>query len=269
MSYERKPEIISRCILSVISAKSVAWNLKFVFTFVAVAKKKSSSTFFTKLKRIVLGLIIANVLFIVLTKWINTPITTVMISSIIKGNGLTRDYISYDEMGRNAKLAVICSEDQLFPDHNGFDVDAIKKAMKYNDDPKHKKTLGASTISQQTAKNVFLWNGRNWFRKGLEVYHTFMIELIWGKKRILETYLNVAEMGKGIFGIQAAAQFYFKKDAINLTKSEAAWIACILPNPAVWSVENPSASLVKKHNWILKQMNNLDDDSETIKVLSD
>lgn len=249
--------------------KSVAWNLKIDITFVAVAKKKSSSIFFTKLKRFVLGLIIANVLFIVLTKWIDTPITTVMISSILKGNGLTRDYISYDEMGRNAKLAVICSEDQLFPDHNGFDVDAIKKAIKYNDDPKHKKTLGASTISQQTAKNVFLWNGRNWIRKGLEVYHTFMIELIWGKKRILETYLNVAEMGKGIFGIQAAAQFYFKKDANKLTKSEAAWIAAILPNPAVWSVENPSAALAKKHNWILKQMNNLDDDPETMKIIND
>ena len=243
--------------------------MKFDITFVAVPKKKSPSTFLIKLKRIVLGLIVANVLFIVLTKWINTPITTVMIGSIIKGNGLTREYISYDEMGRNAKLAVVCSEDQLFPDHNGFDMDAIKKAVKYNNDPKHKKILGASTISQQTAKNVFLWNGRNWFRKGLEVYHTFMIELIWGKKRILETYLNVAEMGKGIFGIQAASQFYFKKDAKKLTKSEAAWIAAILPNPAVRSVENPSSSLVKKHKWILKQMNNLDDDEETMKLIND
>ena len=130
--------------------------MKFDITFVAVAKKKSPSTFLIKLKRFVLGLIIANVLFIVLTKWINTPITSVMIGSILKGNGLTREYISYDKMGRNAKLAVICSEDQLFPDHNGFDMDAIKKAVKYNNDPKHKKILGASTISQQTAKNVFL-----------------------------------------------------------------------------------------------------------------
>ena len=243
--------------------------MKFDITFVAVAKKKSPSTFLIKLKRIVLGLIVANVLFIVLTKWINTPITTVMIGSIINGNGLTREYISYDEMGRNAKLAVVCSEDQLFPDHNGFDMDAIKKAVKYNNDPKHKKILGASTISQQTAKNVFLWNGRNWFRKGLEVYHTFMIELIWGKKRILETYLNVAEMGEGIFGIQSASQYYFKKEANKLTKSEAAWIATILPNPSVWSIDNPSSSLVKKHKWILKQMNNLDDDEETMKLIND
>lgn len=185
-----------------------------------------------------------------------------MLGSLIQGYGLQRDYIDADEMGPNAKLAVICSEDQLFPDHNGFDFDAIKKAMKYNDNPKHKKLKGASTISQQTAKNVFLWNGRNWIRKGLEVYHTFMIELIWRKKRILETYLNVAEMGKGLFGIQAASKFYFKKDAKNLSKSEAAWIASILPNPKVWDIRKPSGALQRKHTWILRQMNNLEDDPE-------
>ncbi len=197
----------------------------------------------------------------------NPPITAVMIGSMIKGHGLTKSTISYSEMGKNCKLAVICSEDQLFPDHNGFDVDAIKKAIKYNNDPKHKKVLGASTISQQVAKNVFLWNGRNWLRKGLEVYHTFMIELIWGKRRILETYLNVAEMGKGIFGIQAASQHYFKKDAKDLSKSEAAWIASILPNPVLFSIKKPIPLIVRKHQWILRQMNNLEDDPETMKVI--
>ncbi|MCC7030077.1 MAG: monofunctional biosynthetic peptidoglycan transglycosylase, partial [Chitinophagaceae bacterium] len=171
-----------------------------------MAKKKSGSTLWQKLKRFIFLLIVLNIGYIVICKWFNPPITTVMIGSLIKGNGLKKDYISYDQMGNNCKLAVICSEDQLFPDHNGFDLDAIKKALEYNNNPKHKKVKGASTISQQVAKNVFLWNGRNWLRKGLEVYHTFMIELIWKKKRILETYLNVAEMGKGIFGIQAAAQ---------------------------------------------------------------
>ncbi len=242
------------------------------YTFVSklisfLVAKKSGSSFFQKVKKFFLYLFIANILFIILTKWINTPITTVMISSLLRGNDLERDYISYDEMGRNCKLAVICSEDQLFPDHNGFDWSAIKKAMKYNNDPKHKKVRGASTISQQTAKNVFLWNGRDWFRKGLEVYHTFMIELIWRKKRILETYLNVAEMGKGIFGIQAAAQHYFKKDAKNLTRSEAAWIASILPNPVLFSIEKPSALIVRRHNWIVSQMNHLDDDPETMKLI--
>lgn len=192
----------------------------------------------------------------------------VMIGSLVKGNGLNRDYVAFDEMGKNIKLAVICAEDQLFPDHNGFDVDAIKKALKYNNDPKHKKVIGASTISQQVAKNVFLWNGRNWFRKGLEVYHTFMIELIWRKKRILETYLNVAEMGKGIFGIEAAAQHYYGKRAKELSKNEAAWIAAILPNPVMYSIEKPASIIVKRHSWILKQMNNLEDDPETMKVIS-
>lgn len=191
-----------------------------------------------------------------------------MISSLVQGYGLDRDYIDYENMGKNAKLAVICSEDQLFPEHNGFDLDAIKKALAYNSNPKHKKTKGASTISQQTAKNVFLWNGRNWFRKGLEVYHTFMIEWIWGKKRILETYLNVAEMGKGLFGIQAASRYYFKKDAADLSKSEAAWIAAILPNPKVYDLKKPSSSLSRKHNWILKQMNNLEDEEHIQRLLN-
>ena len=130
-----------------------------------------------------------------------------MIQSLIKGNGLKRTYIPKEEMGKNIQLAVLSSEDQLFPNHNGFDFDAIQKAIQFNQKSDFKKIKGASTISQQTAKNVFLWNGRNWFRKGLEVYHTLLIEWIWGKKRILEVYLNIAEMGKGIFGIEAASQY--------------------------------------------------------------
>ncbi|MBK7762890.1 MAG: monofunctional biosynthetic peptidoglycan transglycosylase [Bacteroidetes bacterium] len=238
-----------------------------LFLHLRVAQKKSFQRILKKIRNFLLGLFIANFLFIILTKWVNTPITTVMIGSLLQGNGLQRDYIAFDEMGKNAKLAVICSEDQLFPDHNGFDWSAIKKAIKYNNNPKYKKVKGASTISQQTAKNVFLWNGRNWFRKGLEVYHTFMIEFIWGKQRILETYLNVAEMGKGIFGIQAAAQFYFKKNASALTKSEAAWIAAILPSPVRYSVQKPTSFLHKRHNWIVRQMNQLDGDPEIMALI--
>ena len=232
-----------------------------------MAKAKTSSGIWIRIRRIILYLIIFNLVYILATKWVNPLITTVMISSAFKGHGLTRDYIDYEEMGVNAKLAVICAEDQLFPDHNGFDWNAIQKALKYNSNPKHKKVRGASTISQQTAKNVFLWNGRNWIRKGLELYHTFMIELIWGKKRILENYLNVAEMGKGIFGIEAASQQYFNKHAKELTKSEAAWIAAVLPNPVVYSVSKPTPNIVKRHNWILQQMNNLEDDPETSKLI--
>ena len=191
----------------------------------------------------------------------NPPITLTQVGSIIQGNGLSRDYISYDAMGSNIKLAVIASEDQHFPDHDGFDIKAIKKAMKYNE--KHPaKTRGASTISQQTAKNVFLWQHGGFFRKGLEVYFTFMIEKVWGKKRILETYLNVAEMGPGIFGVQAAARSYFNKDAKNLTRSEAAMIAACLPNPKKFTVKPLSRYVSLRSANLLRQMNNLEDDPD-------
>lgn len=232
-----------------------------------MANTKKGRTFFSKVRRFLLYLLIANVMYIVITKWITPPITTVMISSLVRGNGLSRDYQSFDQMGRNCKLAVICAEDQLFPDHHGFDLNAIQKAIEFNKNASAKKIRGASTISQQTAKNAFLWNGRDWFRKGLEVYHTFMIELIWGKQRILETYLNIAEMGKGIFGIEAAAKHYFNKSANQLSNSEAAWIAAILPNPVKYSVDKPDAYLIKRHQWILQQMNHLSQDPETRKLI--
>ena len=155
----------------------------------------------------------------------------------------------------------MASEDQLFPEHNGFDIKAIKKAMNYN--KKHvTKVRGASTISQQVAKNVFLWQGRSMFRKGMEVYFTFMIEKVWSKKRILEMYLNVAEMGKGIFGVQAAAKAYFNKEAKNLTRSEAAMIAAALPNPKLYTIKPLSAYVANRYIDILRQMNNLDGDED-------
>jgi monofunctional glycosyltransferase len=186
--------------------------------------------------------------------------------SLITGNGLKRDYVSIKNMSPYARLAVICSEDQLFPDHNGFDWKNIEKAMK-NNEKRPNRIKGASTISQQVAKNVFLWQGRSWFRKGLEVYFTFMIELVWGKKRILEMYLNVAEMGKGVFGIEAAAQAYFKKPALKLTRQEAAMIAACLPNPKEYTVKPLSRYVAWKYPWVLRQMNNLQDDEDIQKLL--
>ena len=200
-------------------------------------------------------------IYIIICKWLNPPITITQTVSLITGKGLKRNYISYKEMGPNIKLAVMAGEDQLFPDHDGFDIKAIKKAMKYNE--KHPaKTRGASTISQQTAKNVFLWQHGGFFRKGLEVYFTFMIEKIWGKKRILETYLNVAETGPGIFGVEAAAENYFNKDAKNLTRSEAAMIAACLPNPGRFTVKPLSRYVVLRSANLLRQMNNLEDDPD-------
>lgn len=204
---------------------------------------------------------ILQFVYIILCKWVDPPVTITQMVSLISGDGLKRDYVSYDEMSRNIKLAVMAGEDQLFPDHDGFDIKAIKKAMKYNE--KHPaKTRGASTISQQTAKNVFLWQHGGFFRKGLEVYFTFMIEKIWGKKRILETYLNVAEMGPGIFGVQAAARKYFNKDAKNLTRSEAAMIAACLPNPKKFTVKPLSRYVSLRSANLLRQMNNLEDDPD-------
>ena len=213
------------------------------------------------LKRLFLFLFIFQFAYILICKWVNPPITITQIVSVLRGNGLKRDYVRFSEMSPNIKLAVIASEDQLFPDHDGFDVKAIKKAINYN--KKHPtKTRGASTISQQVAKNVFLWQGGGYFRKGLEVYFTFMIEKIWGKKRILETYLNIAEMGKGIFGTQAAAKIYFNKEAKNLTKAEAAMIAACLPNPIVFSVKPMCNYVARRYGNIMQQMNHLDGDEE-------
>jgi monofunctional biosynthetic peptidoglycan transglycosylase len=168
-------------------------------------------------------------------------------------------------MSYNIKLAVLSSEDQLFPDHNGFDFKSIEKAMKHN--RKSKSLRGASTISQQVAKNVFLWQHGGYFRKALEVYFTFMIEKLWGKKRILEMYLNVAETGKGIFGVDAAAKKYFNKSAKNLSGTEAAMIAACLPNPKEFTVKPLSRYVSIRHQWILNQMAHLDGDPDIKKLL--
>lgn len=208
---------------------------------------------------------ILHIVYMVMVRWLDPPITITQLVSVVEGNGLKRDYIDYSEMGPNIKLAVIASEDQLFPDHDGFDLKAIKLAMKYN--KKHPgKVRGASTISQQVAKNVFLWQHGGFFRKGLEVYFTFMIEKLWSKERILENYLNVAEMGRGIFGVQAAAKAYFNKDAKNLTRAEAAMIAACLPNPKEYTVKPLSRYVANRYDNILQQMNNLEDDPD-IKAL--
>jgi monofunctional biosynthetic peptidoglycan transglycosylase len=217
-------------------------------------------------KKIFLIMFIAQFIYIILLKWIDPPITLTQLFSFITGHGLKRDYVDRDEISYNAKLAVIASEDQLFVDHSGFDWKSIKKAMKYNE-KKPGRTKGASTISQQVAKNVFLWQGRDWIRKGLEVYFTFMIEKIWGKKRILEVYLNVIEMGDGIFGIERAANIYFSKSAKYLTRQEAAMIAACLPNPKRYRVKPPSRYVSWKARKIMQQMNFLQTDPDIQKVI--
>lgn len=218
-----------------------------------------------KIRRILLIMFIAQFVYIILLKWIDPPITLTQLGSWITGHGLKRDYVGRKEISPNVRLAVIASEDQLFPDHNGFDFKSIEKAMKHNQ--KSKSLRGASTISQQVAKNVFLWQGRSWLRKGLEVYFTFMIELIWGKQRILQVYMNVAEMGDGVFGVEAAAQKYFNKPAINLSRQEAAMIAACLPNPVKYKVKPASSYVLYRSGWIMRQMNNLDNDPDIREII--
>ena len=219
------------------------------------------------IKKLILILFIAQLVYIVLLKWINPPITVTQFASWISGDGLKRDYVSNNSISYNAKLAVIASEDQSFTDHNGFDWKSIQKAMKYNE-RKPGRIRGASTISQQVAKNVFLWQGRSWFRKGLETYFTFMIEWLWGKKRILQMYLNVSEMGTGIFGIERAANNYFNKSASNLTRQEAALIAACLPNPKRYKVKPASNYVAARSRKILQQMSFLQPDPDIQAVIN-
>jgi len=230
-------------------------------------RKSLLISWWRKLKKILLILFLFQFVYIIALKWINPPVTFTQLSDLVSGYGLKRDYVDFADMSPSIRLAVMASEDQLFPDHNGFDIKSIKKAMSDNQ-KKNKRIRGASTISQQVAKNVFLWQGRSWFRKGLEVYFTFMIELFWSKQRILEMYLNVAEMGKGIYGVEAAARNYFKKPASKLTRTEAARIAACLPNPKKYKVEPATPYVARRASWILRQMNNLEGDEDVEKLLA-
>jgi monofunctional glycosyltransferase len=217
------------------------------------------------IKKTFIILFIAQLVYIILLRWVDPPITATQIYNWSQGHGLKRDYVDWKEISPHMKLAVMASEDQLFLEHNGFDWKSIEKALK---DKKRKRVRGASTISQQVAKNVFLWNGRNWIRKGLEVYFTFMIETLWGKKRILEVYLNVAEMGKGVFGVEAAARQNFKKSARKLNRTEAAMIAACLPNPKKYTIKPMSSAIRRRAPWVELQMRNIAPDKKVQALLS-
>lgn len=227
---------------------------------------KNFTFWFNKIRKLFFILFVAQLVYIILLKWVDPPITITQLSNWMSGYGLKRDYVDFEEMSPNIRLAVIASEDQLFPDHNGFDMTSIKQALMERSN-KHKRVRGASTISQQVAKNVFLWQGRSWIRKGLEAYTTFMIELIWGKRRILEMYLNVSEMGKGVFGIEAASRSYFNKSAKRLTRTEAAMITACFPNPKKIRVKPPSPYVNQRYPKILTQMNNLEPDEDVQELL--
>jgi len=205
--------------------------------------------------KLLLWSIILSIGLVVLYKYIPIPGTPLMAIRYFEDNESKmweHNWVPIENMSEHIQLAVICSEDQKFLDHNGFDIEAIEKAYEYN--KKGKRTRGGSTISQQTAKNVFLWPERSWLRKGLETYFTFLIENIWSKERILEVYLNSIEMGPNIYGIDAAAQHWFNKTAANLSAYEAAAIASILPNPRTYRANPATNYIQKRKQWIVKQM---------------
>ncbi len=211
--------------------------------------------FFKLFFKITVGFIILSVAGVVVYRFVPVPYTPLMFwkstASIFNGEfvGMDKKWVSIDQIAKPMQHSVIKAEDAKFYIHNGFDFEAIEKAMKYN--KTHKKQKGASTISQQTAKNVFLWPSRSWLRKGMEVYFTVLIENLWSKKRILEVYLNVIELGPGVYGVEAASQKYFHKKAKALSNPQAALMAAVLPNPIKFKIARPSAYILRRQRKIM------------------
>lgn len=201
--------------------------------------------------------IVLSVVWVLLFRFVDPPVTQVMIEQAREQGRLLRTPVPFQAVQRSLPLAVIASEDQRFMLHNGFAWEAIEKAR--DEHRKGRRLRGASTISQQTAKNVFLWPARNWLRKGLEVWFTVLIEALWPKERILEVYLNVAEMGRGVFGAEAAARHCFGIPASKLSREQAALLATTLPAPRRYDCRSPGPYLLKRRQWVLQQMRNIGD----------
>ncbi len=227
--------------------------------------KKNKENFGSKLKQFLfksflwfLGL---SIFFVLLFKFVPVPFTPLMVIRAIenklagKENYFSHDWEPIENISVNLQKAVIASEDGTFLTHNGFDFTAMQKAYKNNE--RGRRIKGGSTISQQTAKNVFLWQGRSYLRKGLEAYFTVLIEIIWGKERIMEVYLNSIEMGNGVYGAQAAAEHWYRKDASNLTSKQAAGIAAILPNPRKYSATSSSTYINNRKAKIARIMGHI------------
>jgi len=209
--------------------------------------------------KILLGLVLATVLPVLVLRWVPPPASAFMLRSAALALWEGREdyrlryrWVNWRGLSPYAKLAVIAAEDQLFLEHSGFDLEAINKALEKN--RQGRRLRGASTITQQVAKNLFLWPDRSYLRKGIEAYFTALIELLWPKRRILEVYLNVAEFGDGVYGVAAAGETFFKKSPAALTPAEAALLAAVLPNPTRFRVDRPSAYVQTRQRWILRQM---------------
>ncbi|EON79124.1 Monofunctional biosynthetic peptidoglycan transglycosylase [Lunatimonas lonarensis] len=212
--------------------------------------------------RLLLALLVFSWLLVFVYRFVPVWITPLMIIRVVesffepeKTVGIHKSWVAYEDISPNMVLAVISAEDQKFPVHKGFDWEAIEEARK--EIASGKRFRGGSTITNQTAKNVFLWPGRNLVRKGLEAYFSILIEYGWGKRRIIEVYLNVIETGDGIYGVEEAARRFFKKPAKDLSRHEAALIAAVLPNPRRWSPAQPTDYIRGRQTWIIRNMGNL------------
>ncbi|MFN1142690.1 monofunctional biosynthetic peptidoglycan transglycosylase [Serratia quinivorans] len=230
-------------------------------------RKSAGKSIFSRpwfwLKRGLITVVGAWLLGIVVFAFLPVPFSAVMVERQVGawlsgdfGYVAHSDWVSMDDISPQMALAVMAAEDQKFPEHWGFDVAAIEKAFSHNE-RRPTRIRGASTLSQQTAKNLFLWDGRSWLRKGLEAGLTSGIELVWTKRRILTVYLNIVEFGDGVFGVEEASQRYFNKPAKRLTPSEAALLAAVLPNPHRFKADAPSGYVIQRQQWIMRQMRQL------------
>lgn len=208
------------------------------------------------------ALLVASILAVLALRWVPVPVTAFMLADRLgalssggKGHEYTHDWVGWEHISPHAAVAVIAAEDQKFATHHGFDLESIDQAL--TDAKRGRRLRGASTITQQVAKNLFLWKGQSWFRKGLEAWFTVLIEGLWPKRRIVEVYLNSAEFGRGTWGVEAASRRYFGKPAAQLNRSEAALLAAVLPNPKRFRVEAPSNYVRQRQAWILGQMSQL------------
>jgi len=221
--------------------------------------RKILGRIWTILWKTIVVFFVLSIVSVIIFRWVPIPITPLMLIRDVeqigndKGIVMKHDWVPLEDISPKLQLAVVCSEDQNYLKHFGFDMIAIKKAMKENE--AGKRIRGASTITQQTAKNVFLWQGRSYLRKALEAWFTLLIEVFWSKERIMEVYLNSIEMGRGVYGAEAACKFWFHKSAKKITKDEAAAIAAILPNPLQYKANLPSEYIAGRKIWIKQQMN--------------
>lgn len=215
--------------------------------------------FFKILKHLLLGSLLTSITAVLAFRWIDPPASAFMVKDLVEDVNVKQQWVSIERISPSMVQAIIASEDQNFEQHYGFDVEAIEKALQHNEritnfKKSSHRIRGASTLTQQTAKNMFLWRSRSWVRKGLEVYFTVLMEVLWPKKRIAEVYLNTAEFGKGIYGVESAAKRYFGKRASELTLNESALLTAVLPNPKRFKVDSPSPYVLQRRDWIVNQV---------------